>query len=97
MRTKIRNRFKYNGIIYDIVLYRYNGRTFEGNVYNKNFTRHLKNKDAVVALLTEVAPINYLTFKKIVDSISWEEIDNLYSEKIKEIEFNKPKQFKLWE
>ena len=96
MRTKIKNRFRYNETIYDITLYRYNNRIFEGNVTNKNFNRHLKNKDAVVAFLTETAPTNYLTFKKLVDSISWEEIDNLYNEKVKEIEFNKPKQFTLW-
>lgn len=96
MRTKIRNRFKQNGIVYDITLYRYNDRIFEGTVSNRHFNRHLKNKDAVVAFLTETAPTNYLTFKKIVDSISWEEIDNLYNEKVKEVEFNKPKQFKLW-
>lgn len=79
-------------------LYRYNNRTFELQIisYDTNYRRHLKNKEAAVAFLTETDTKNYLKFRKEVENVNWETIDSLFDEKIKEVEYNNGKQLKIW-
>ena len=78
-------------------LYMYNNRIFELQIksYNTRYCRHLKNKEAIVAFLVDVHTKKYLAFKEEVEKITWEEIDNMVNEKIKEVEFNNSVQLKL--
>lgn len=80
-------------------LYKYNNRVYELQIVSRetNYRRHLQNKEAAVAFLTEIDTKNYLKFRKEVEQISWEIIDNLFNEKVKEIEFNNGKQLTLWQ
>ena len=97
-RLKIKNIVVINNEKLIYTLYKYNNRIFELQIasYKTNYKKHLKNKEAAVAFLTEIDTKNYLKFKKEVENISWEIIDNLFNEKIKEIEFNNGKQLTLW-
>ena len=78
-------------------LYRYNNRIYELQIksYNTGYTRHLKNKEAIVAFLIDIHTKKYLIFKEAVEKITWEEIDNIIDEKFKEVEFNNGIQLKL--
>lgn len=97
-RLKIKNIVVINNEKMIYTLYKYNNRVYELQIISRetNYQRHLKNKEAAVAFLTETDTKNYLNFRKEVEKISWETIDNLFDEKIKEIEFNNGKQLKLW-
>ena len=98
-RLKIKNIVVINNEKMIYTLYRYNNRVYELQIVSRetNYQRHLKNKEAAVAFLTETDTKNYLNFRKEVEKISWETIDNLFDEKIKEVEFNNGKQLKLWQ
>lgn len=98
-RLKIKNIVVINNEKLVYTLYKYTNRIFELQIvsHETNYQRHLKNKEAAVAFLTETDTKNYLKFRKEVENISWEIIDNLFDEKIKEIEFNNGKQLTLWQ
>lgn len=98
-RLKIKNIVVINKEKLIYTLYRYNNRIFELQIvsHETSYKRHLKNKEAAIAFLTEIDTKNYLKFRKEVEKISWETIDNLFNEKIKEIEFNNGKQLTLWQ
>lgn len=98
-RLKIKNIVVINNEKLIYTLYKYNNRIFELQIVSRetNYKRHLKNKEAVAAFLTETDTKNYLKFRKEVESISWEMIDNLFKEKIEEVEFNNGKQLTLWQ
>lgn len=97
-RLKIKNIVVINNEKMIYTLYKYNNRVYELQIISRetNYQRHLKNKEAAVAFLTETDTKNYLNFRKEVEKISWETIDNLFDEKIKEVEFNNGKQLKIW-
>lgn len=97
MRTKIKDIKVIDGDKMLYTLYMYNNRIFELQIksYNTGYCRHLKNKEAIVAFLVDIHTRKYLAFKKEVEKITWEEIDNLINEKIKEVEFNNGVQLKL--
>lgn len=97
-RLKIKNIVVINNEKLVYTLYKYTNRIFELQIvsHETNYKRHLKNKEAAVAFLTEIDTKNYLKFKKEVEQTSWEIIDNLFNEKINEVEFNNGKQLKLW-
>ena len=96
-RLKIKNIVVINNEKMIYTLYKYNNRIFELQIVSRetNYQRHLKNKEAAVAFLTETDTKNYLNFRKEVEKISWETIDNLFDEKIKEVEFNNGKQLTI--
>lgn len=98
-RLKIKNVVVINNEKFLYTLYKYNNRIFELQIVSRetNHKKHLKNKEAAVAFLTEIDTKNYLKFRKEVENISWEMIDNLFNEKIKEVEFNNGKQLTLWQ
>lgn len=98
-RLKIRNIVVINNEKLVYTLYKYTNRIFELQIVSRgtNYQRHLKNKEAAVAFLTETDTKNYLKFRKEVENISWEMIDNLFNEKVKEVEFNNGKQLTLWQ
>lgn len=97
-RLKIKNIVVINNEKMIYTLYKYNNRIYELQIVSRetNYQRHLKNKEAAVAFLTETDTKNYLKFRKEAESISWEMIDNLFDEKIKEVEFNNGKQLTIW-
>ena len=97
-RLKIKNIVVINNEKLIYTLYKYSNRIFELQIVSRetNYQKHLKNKEAAVAFLAEIDTKNYLKFRKEVDQISWETIDNLFNEKIKEVEFNNGKQLTLW-
>lgn len=97
-RLKIKNIVVINNEKMIYTLYKYNNRVYELQIVSRetNYQRHLKNKEAAVAFLTETDTKNYLKFRKEAESISWEMIDNLFDEKIKEVEFNNGKQLTIW-
>lgn len=99
MRTKIKNLVVIDGDKMIYTLYRYNNRIFELQIASRvtGYRRHLKNKEAVVAFLTEVDTKNYIKFRTEVESISWETIDQLFDEKVKEVEHNNGKQLSIWQ
>ena len=98
-RLKIKNIVVINNEKLVYILYKYTNRIFELQIVSRetNYQRHLKNKEAAVAFLTEIDTKNYLNFRKEVEKISWETIDNLFDEKIKEVEFNNGKQLTIWQ
>ena len=98
-RLKIKNIVVINNEKLVYTLYKYTNRIFELQIVSRetNYQRHLKNKEAAIAFLTEIDTKNYLKFRKEVEQISWETVDNLFDEKIKEVEFNNGKQLKLWQ
>ena len=98
-RLKIKNIVVINKEKLIYTLYKYNNRIFELQIVSRGtkYRRHLKNKEAAVAFLTETDTKNYLKFRKEVEQISWEMIDNLFNEKINEIEFNNGKQLTIWQ
>ena len=98
-RLKIKNIVVINNEKLIYTLYKYNNRIFELQIVSRetNYKKHLKNKEAAVAFLTEIDTKNYLKFRKEVEKISWETIDNLFNEKVKEVEFNNGKQLTLWQ
>lgn len=98
-RLKIKNIIVINNEKLVYTLYKYTNRIFELQIVSRgiNYQRHLKNKEAAVAFLTETDTKNYLKFRKEVEQINWETIDNLFNEKVKEIEFNNGKQLTLWQ
>ena len=98
-RLKIKNIVVINKEKLIYTLYEYNNRIFELQIVSRGtkYRRHLKNKEAAVAFLTETDTKNYLKFRKEVEQISWEMIDNLFNEKINEIEFNNGKQLTIWQ
>ena len=98
-RLKIKNVVVINNEKLIYTLYKYNNRIFELQIVSRetNYKKHLKNKEAAVAFLTEIDTKNYLKFRKEVEQINWETIDNLFNEKIKEVEFNNGKQLTLWQ
>ena len=98
-RLKIKNIIVINNEKLVYTLYKYTNRIFELQIVSREtrYQRHLKNKEAATAFLTETDTKNYLNFRKEVEKISWETIDNLFDEKIKEVEFNNGKQLKLWQ
>lgn len=97
-RLKIKNIVVINKERLSYTLYRYNNRIFELQIisHDTNYKRHLKNKEAAVAFLTETDTKNYLKFRKEVENVNWETIDNLFDEKVKEIEYNNGKQLTIW-
>lgn len=98
-RLKIKNIVVINNEKMIYTLYKYNNRVYELQIVSRktNYQKHLKNKEAAVAFLTEIDTKNYLKFRKEVEQISWETIDNLFNEKVKEVEFNNGKQLTLWQ
>lgn len=98
-RLKIKNIVVINNEKMIYTLYKYNNRIYELQIVSRetNYQRHLKNKEAAVAFLTETDTKNYLNFRKEVEKISWETIDNLFDNKIKEVEFNNGKQLTIWQ
>ena len=98
-KLKIKNIVVINNkkLIYTLI--KYTNRIFELQIVSRetNYQRHLKNKEAAVAFLTEIDTKNYLNFRKEVEKISWETIGNLFNEKIKEVEFNNGKQLTIWQ
>lgn len=98
-RLKIKNIVVINNEKLVYTLYKYTNRIFELQIVSRetNYQRHLKNKEAAIAFLTETDTKNYLKFRKEVEQISWETIDNLFNEKIKEVEFNNGKQLTIWQ
>ena len=98
-KLKIKNIVVINNekLIYTLI--KYTDRIFELQIVSRktNYQRHLSNKEAAVAFLTEIDTKNYSKFRKEVENTSWEMIDNLFDEKIKEVEFNNGKQLKLWQ
>lgn len=98
-RLKIKNIVVINNEKLIYTLYKYTNRIFELQIVSRetNYQRHLKNKEAAVAFLTEIDTKNYLNFRKEVEKISWETIDNLFNEKINEVEFNNGKQLTIWQ
>ena len=97
-RLKIKNIVVINKERLLYTLYKYNNRVFELQIVSKdtNYKRHLKNKEAVVAFLTEVDTKNYLNLKKATDATTWELIDYLFNEKIYETNFNNGMQLSIW-
>ena len=97
MRTKIKDIKVIDEDKMLYTLYMYNNRIFELQIksYNTGYCKHLKNKEAIVAFLIDIHTRKYLVFKEAVEKITWEEIDNLVNEKIKEVEFNNGVQLKL--
>lgn len=97
MRVKIKDIKVIDGDKMIYTLYMYNNRIFELQIksYNTRYTRHLKNKEAIVAFLLDIHTKKYLTFKEAVEKITWEEIDNVINEKFKEVEYNNGVQLKL--
>lgn len=98
-RLKIKNVVVINNEKFIYTLYKYNNRIFELQIVSRGtkYQRHLKNKEAAVAFLTEVDTKNYLKFRNEVKDISWEMIDNLFDEKVKEVEHNNGEQLTLWQ
>ena len=98
-RLKIKNVVVNNNEKFLYTLYKYNNRIFELQIVSRetNYKRHLKNKEAAVAFLTEIDTKNYLKFRKEVENISWEIIDNLFEEKINEVNYNNGIQLNLWQ
>lgn len=98
-RLKIKNIVVINNEKLIYTLYKYTNRIFELQIVSRKtkYQKHLKNKEAAVAFLTEIDTKNYLKFRKEVDNISWETIDNLFNEKVKEVEYNNGKQLTLWQ
>lgn len=98
-RLKIKNIVVINNEKMIYTLYKYNNRVYELQIVSRgtNYQRHLKNKEAAVAFLTEIDTKNYLKFRKEVEQINWKTIDDLFNEKIKEVEFNNGKQLTLWQ
>lgn len=98
-RLKIKNIVVINNEKLIYTLYKYTNRIFELQIVSREakYQRYLKNKEAAVAFLTEIDTKNYLKFRKEVDNISWETIDNLFDEKVKEVEYNNGKQLTLWQ
>jgi hypothetical protein len=98
-RLKIKNIVVIDNEKFLYTLYKYNNRIFELQIVSRetNYKKHLKNKEAAVAFLTEINTKNYLKFRKEVNSISWEMIDNLFKEKIEEVEYNNGKQLTIWQ
>ena len=84
-RLKIKNIVVINNEKLVYTLYKYTNRIFELQIVSRetNYQRHLKNKEAAIAFLTETDTKNYFNFRKDVEKISWETIDNLFDEKIK--------------
>lgn len=98
MRAKIKNLVVINGDKMIYTLYKYSNRTFELQIVSQvtNYKRHLKNKEAAVAFLTEVDTKNYINFRTTVENTSWETIDQFFDEKINEVETNNGKQLTIW-
>ncbi len=97
MRTKIRDVKVIDGDKMMYTLYMYNNRIFELQIksFNTGYTRHLKNKEAIVAFMIDIHTKKTLAFKEAVAKISWEEIDQLIDAKFKEVEYNNGIQLKL--
>lgn len=97
MRLKIKDIKVIEGDKMMYTLYRYNNRIYELQIksYNTGYTRHLKNKEAIVAFLMDIHTKKYLIFKEAVEKMTWEEIDNIVEEKFKEVEYNNGTQLKL--
>ena len=89
-KLKIKNIVVINKEKLIYTLYKYNNRIFELQITSREtrYKRHLKNKEAAVAFLTEIDTKNYLKFRKEVENISWETIDNLFNEKVNEVNYN---------
>lgn len=98
MRAKIKNLVVINGDKMIYTLYKYSNRTFELQIVSQvtNYKRHLKNKEAAVAFLTEVDTKNYINFRTAVENTSWRTIDQFFDEKINEVETNNGKQLTIW-
>lgn len=98
-RLKIKNIVVINKEKLIYTLYKYNNRIFELQIASRetNYKRHLKNKEAAVAFLTEIDTKNYLKFRKEVENINWETIDNLFDEKVNEVNYNNGIQLELWQ
>ena len=98
MRAKIKNLVVINGDKMIYTLYKYSNRTFELQIVSQvtNYKRHLKNKKAAVAFLTEVDTKNYINFRTAVENTSWRTIDQFFDEKINEVETNNGKQLTIW-
>lgn len=98
-RLKIKNIVVINKEKLIYTLYKYNNRIFELQIasHETNYKRHLKNKEAAVAFLTEIDTKNYLKFRKEVENINWETIDNLFDEKVNEVNYNNGIQLELWQ
>ena len=98
MRSKIKNLVVINGDKMIYTLYKYSNRTFELQIVSQvtNYKRHLKNKEAAVAFLTEVDTKNYINFRTAVENTSWGTIDQFFDEKINEVETNNGKQLTIW-
>lgn len=97
MRYKIRDIKVIDGDRMMYTLYMYNNRIFELQIksYNTGYTRHLKNKEAIVAFMVDIHTKKTLVFREAVEKMSWEEIDQLINAKFKEVEFNNGVQLKL--
>lgn len=87
---------KINGKLLKYTIYQYNERRFELTIQEGKYRRHLKDKEAAVAFLTDVDTKNYLEFKKECDSLPWEIITEVWDYKIKEVEYNNGKQLTIW-
>ena len=88
---------KINGELLKYIIYQYNERRFELTIQGRKYHRHLKDKEAVVAFLTDVDTKKYMELKKECDNLTWEIIIEVWDYKIKEVEFNNGKQLTLWE
>lgn len=97
MRYKIRDIKVIDGDKMMYTLYMYNNRIFELQIksYNTGYTRHLKNKEAIVAFMVDIHTGKTLVFKDAVEKMTWEKIDQLIDAKFKEVEFNNGVQLKL--
>ena len=88
---------KINGELLKYIIYQYNERRFELTIQGRGYYRHLINKEAAVAFLTDVDTKKYMELKKECDSITWETIIEVWDYKIKEVEFNNGKQLTIWD
>lgn len=97
MRYKIRDIKCIDGDRMMYTLYMYNNRIFELQIksYNTGYTKHLKNKEAIVAFMIDIHTKKTLVFKEAVERLTWEEIDQIIDAKFKEVEFNNGVQLKL--
>lgn len=96
-RLRIIDYKKINGELLKYIIYQYNERRFELTIKGRIYNRHLKDKEAAVAFLTDVDTKKYLEFKKQCDNLTWETIKEVWDYKIKEVEFNNGKQLTLWD
>lgn len=96
-RLRVIDYKKINGDLLKYIIYQYGERRFELTIQGRAYYRHLKDKEAAVAFLTDVNTKKYIELKKECDNLTWETISEVWDYKVKEVEFNNGKQLTLWD